>query len=70
MEEMTRIDTSDVPLPRDLWDVPVKLVGRHYAAFSSRLDRQLRKLEARWAHIAGRQPGRAVQPPCGETTVP
>lgn len=70
MENLTQFDTSDVPLPRYFWDIPVKLLGRPYNAFSRRLDRQLRKLETRWAHRWASQASRVVSSPCGPSKVP
>lgn len=40
--------TDGVPLERAYWDVPVSLPGRAFARLSAKLDRQLKRLEARW----------------------
>ena len=41
-----------VAIARDHWDVPVRVRWRPYLRFSRRLDDELRKLVARWAHTA------------------
>jgi hypothetical protein len=41
-----------VGLDRRHWDMPVNLNVRHYRQLCRRMDRQLRKLEMRWAHLA------------------
>ncbi len=39
-------------IDRDYWDVPVRVRLRPYVQFIHRLDGELEKLVARWAHIA------------------
>jgi hypothetical protein len=40
---------------RDHWDVPVSVELRAYLSFGRRMDSQLRRLVARWAHAASPQ---------------
>jgi hypothetical protein len=46
------ITGEGVFIGRDHWDVPVRVELRTYLRFSRRLDGQLRRLVARWAHAA------------------
>jgi hypothetical protein len=39
-------------IARDYWDVPVRVRLRPYVEFIRRLDDELEKLVARWAHTA------------------
>jgi len=50
---------------RNFWDVPVRVEVSAYLRFGLRMDRQLRRLVARWQHAAApgargirQQPGR------------
>jgi hypothetical protein len=46
---------DDVLIGRDHWDVPVSVELRAYLNFGRRMDSQLRRLVARWAHAASPQ---------------
>ena len=41
-----------IGLGRRYWDTPVNLNVKRYTRYCRRLDRQLTKLETRWAHLA------------------
>jgi hypothetical protein len=44
-----------VLIGRNHWDVPVSVELRAYLSFGRRMDSQLRRLVARWAHAASPQ---------------
>lgn len=41
-----------MPVGRNFWDEPLKIHLKHFKRFERRMDRQLRKLTARWQHAA------------------
>jgi hypothetical protein len=54
---------------RNHWDVPVRVELRAYLNFSRRMDSQLRRLVARWAHAASPK-ARAESADRGQAGVP
>ncbi len=46
------ISGESVTIGRDHWDVPVRVELRAYLRFSRRMDGELRRLVACWAHLA------------------
>ena len=54
------IADEGVLIGRHHWDVPVRVELRSYLRFSRRMDIQLRRLVARWAHTASPESRRAA----------
>jgi hypothetical protein len=44
--------THYMPVGRNFWDEPLKIHLKRFKRFDRQMDRQLRKLTARWQHAA------------------